>query len=97
MIASYQLSLGTSCCVFEPSLSIVEAVYMSTCMILLINAIRTAVIVIITPRKEAMSMTYKKLVRVDHGAQPIYPEGLKRPRPVLVAWSRRSKVTVIYI
>ena len=22
-------------------------------------------------------MTYKKLVRVDHGAQPIYPEGLK--------------------
>ena len=77
MIASYQLSLGTSCCVFVPSLSIVEAVYMSTCMILLINAIRTAVIVIITQRglpQEAMSMIYKKLVRVDHGAQPIYPE-----------------------
>ena len=43
-------------------------------------------------------MTYKKLVGVDHGAQPIYPEGLKwAPSPVLVAWSRRSKVTVIYM
>ena len=52
----------------------------------------------IAPGKEAMSMTYKKLVGVDHGAQPIYPEGLKwAPSPVLVAWSRRSKVTVIYI
>ena len=74
MIASYQLSLGTSCCVFVPSLSIVEAVYMSTCMILLINAIRTAVIVIITQRvlpQEAMAMSDKKLVRVNHGAQPI--------------------------
>ena len=65
MIASYQLSLGTSCCVSVPSLSIVEAVYMVTCMILLINSIRTAVIVIITQRglpQEAMSMTDKKLV-----------------------------------
>ena len=75
MIASYQLSLGTSCCVSVPSFSIVEAVYMSTCMNTpIINAIRTAVIVIITQRglpQEAISMTDKKLVRVNHGAQPI--------------------------
>ena len=30
MIASYQLSLGTSCCVFVPSLSIVKAVEANT-------------------------------------------------------------------
>ena len=32
MIASYQLSLGTSCCVFVPSLSIVKAVHVLTCL-----------------------------------------------------------------
>ena len=74
MIASYQLSLGTSCCVSVPSFSIVKAVYMSTCMNTPNKCLRTAVIVIITQRglpQEAMSMTDKKLVRVNHGAQPI--------------------------
>ena len=32
MIASYQLSLGTSCCVFVPSFSIVKAVHVLTCL-----------------------------------------------------------------
>ena len=50
MIASYQLSLGTSCCVSVPSFSIVKAVYMSTCMNTPNKCFRTAVIVIITQR-----------------------------------------------
>ena len=50
MIASYQLSLGTSCCVSVPSFSIVKAVYMSTCMNTPNKCLRTAVIVIITRR-----------------------------------------------
>ena len=50
MIASYQLSLGTSCSVFVPGFSIVKAVYMSTCMNTPNKCFRTAVIVIITQR-----------------------------------------------
>lgn len=50
MIASYQLSLGTSCCVSVPSFSIVKAVHVQTCLNTPNKCLRTAVIVIITRR-----------------------------------------------
>ena len=66
MIASYQLSLGTSCCVFVPSLSIVKAVHVLTCLNTPNKSISTAMRLIDTENGSRSFKDLREITAVDH-------------------------------